>query len=79
MQKQFDQAITPNHLLAYCLHPTYRGQNLTQVQVAHELFLAKDPDLMARLCSFQVEADPFVKSLFSDSCVGKLKPGVDNS
>jgi hypothetical protein len=78
VQKRFDQAITPNHLLAYCLHPTYRGQDLTseQVQEAHELLLAKDPDLMAHLCSFQAEAEPFLKSLFHDSCVGKLKPGV---
>jgi len=78
VQKRFDKAITLNHLLAYCLQPTDKGQVLTrqQVQVALELLIAKDPDLMAHLCRFQAEAEPFLKSLFHDSCVGKLKPGV---
>ena len=31
---------------------------------------------LAHFCSFQAEAEPFLKSLFHDSCVGKLKPGV---
>ena len=41
-----------------------------------DIVIAKDPDLMTHLCSFQAEAEPFLKSLFLDSCVGKLKPGL---
>jgi len=42
--------------------------------VAYELLLTKGPDLMANLCSF--EAEPFLRSLFHDNYVGKLKPVV---
>jgi len=50
-----------------CLPPPAKLQS--KVQVAHELLLAKDPDLMAHLCSFQAEKEPFLKSLFHDSSV----------
>jgi len=78
IQKRFDHAMTPEHFLAYSLHPKYRGQNLTsdQVQAAHELLLTKNPDLLAHLCNFQTETEPFLKSMFHDSCVGKLRPSV---
>ena len=61
IQKRFDQAMTPNHFLAHCLHPKYRGRNLTVEQLlgAHQLLISKDPDMMPHLASFQAESSPF--------------------
>ena len=45
IQKRFDQAMTPNHFLAHCLHPKYRGRNLTAEQLlgAHHLLISNSP------------------------------------
>lgn len=78
IMKRFTQAMTPEHYLAYALHPKHRGEKLTQEQLesAHELLIRKDPELLPQLCSFQAETAPFLKSMFHDSVVSKLKPSV---
>ena len=78
IQKRFDQAMTPNHFLANCLHPKYRGRHLTPEQLlsAHQLLLSKDPNMMLNLCSFQAEAGPFPVTMFHEACINKLEPSV---
>ena len=68
----------PNHFLANCLHPKYRGRHLTPEQLlsAHQLLLSKDPNMMPHLCSFQAEAGPFPVIMFHEACINKLEPSV---
>jgi len=76
--KDRNDLIEPLDLTTYRLDPTYTGRNLTtdQIQMAHQLILTKDPHIMAHLCRFQAEAEPFLECCFVTVVLGKLKPGV---
>ena len=73
VQNRFDQVITPNHLLAYCLYPTYRAQDITprQVHVAHELLIAKDPDLMANSTASRLRQSHSLSHYFTTVVLGR--------
>ena len=68
----------PDHYLACSLHRKYRGERLQpdQIEQAHALRIAKNPDFLVQLGSFQAETEPFLKSMFHDACIEKLEPSV---
>lgn len=66
VQKRFDQAIQPCHLVAYMLHPKYAGKHMTmdQVVTAKVWLTDRDERYLGAAISFQAEADPFPHSFF---------------
>jgi len=76
VQHRFNQAMTPHHYLAHLLHPKYKGQNLhpEHIEIAQQLLISKNSDMMVDLCNFKSEALPFLPSMFHISCIGKVEP-----
>jgi hypothetical protein len=76
LEEQFSQAITPSHFLAYYLHPKHKGEKLKpeHIESAQQLLVSKNPELLADVCYFHTEADPFPKTMFHTSVIDKLSP-----
>ena len=68
VQKRFKDAITPEHLTAYMLHPKYRGENLTDEQHkdASTWLVNHYPSFITTFISFQAKAAPFPSTYFLD-------------
>ena len=65
--KRFNEAILPCHLVAYLLHPTYRGSRLTQEQreVAYQWLTAKDPEYLSAAIAFDTKSAPYPATFFN--------------
>ena len=75
---RFNQAMTPFHFLAFCLHPKYRGRGLNkeQLESANELVTSKWHGVVSDLCAFQAETDPFPQHMFKETFLEKVEPHV---
>ncbi|MEO0901481.1 MAG: hAT transposon family protein [Bacteroidota bacterium] len=69
--KRSKQALTPEHFLAYLLHPRYKGEKLNadQLEQAHELVMEQDPDFMADVMAFNAQERPYLKTMFVPSAI----------
>ena len=75
VQKRFDEAILPCHLVAYMLHPKYAGEHLTktQIEVAKEWLVTRNETFLTPVISFQAQAEPFPASFFK-AVAREMKP-----
>ena len=87
VSKRFKDAITPEHLTAYMLHPQYRGEKLTDEQ-RQDVSVWLNPSFIATFISFQAKAAPFPGTYFSEEATsispntwwqGVVACGVDPS
>ena len=78
LKNRFQCAVTPHHILANMLHPKYRGSRLNseQKEIGMQTILAKDPNFLPVMCSFQAESSPFPKSMFAEQCLQNVTPVV---
>lgn len=67
--KRMNQSITPAHLVAYLLHPKFKGEGLTEIQKEdarswlHEI----NPEFLNYVVSFKAQGAPFPKSYFTQT------------
>ena len=71
VKKRCQQAITPEHLLAYALHPKCLGAKLRDDDfiIVHDTLSNIDDGLMATFIALQARDEPFPKSFFTDAAV----------
>jgi hypothetical protein len=69
VESRFSKVIQTEHLVAYCLHPTYQGSELTpkQQETVANWIIAKDPSYLAPLMAFQARESPFLPAFFNDT------------
>lgn len=74
VNKRFKQAITTEHLVAYKLHPKYRGEKLTadQQEEVNNYLIQKDASFIESVISFQAKAAPFPPSFFTDNAINTV-------
>lgn len=67
--KRFDEAVTPNHLLANMLDPRYLGRNLTvdDENSAEGVIAEINSDIMPLLYAFAAKGQPFPAHFFEDT------------
>lgn len=66
VQHRYNQSITSIHLLAYLLHPSYNGENLSREEreQAEEWLRTRKPDFIPLFLSFLAKDAPFPASRF---------------
>ena len=75
-QKRFDKAITPSHLLANIVHPSYRGKSLTDIEYSTGMDLAatEHNSIVPDLINYKPEAVPFQSFMFQQNVMNTVKP-----
>jgi len=65
------QAILPEHLTAYKLHPEYQVPKLSaaQTEVVNEFLVSKNPTFIAELITFQAKSSPYPKAFFTEAAL----------
>ena len=78
VDKRMKQAITVEHLVAYKLHPKYRGQDLTAQQETevHDYLFNHNVAHIATLIAFDAKASPFPAAYFKEEAVASTQPAV---
>lgn len=71
VKKRFSQSILPWHLLAYLLHPKYRGEYLSyeQKEKARECLQKINPSFLSYAVNFELKEKPFQNTLFSEQVI----------
>lgn len=71
VKKRFEQAISHWHLVAYLLHPKYRGENLNYEQKEKaRAFLQKiNPSFVTNAINFELKEAPFPVTHFEDQVI----------
>lgn len=66
---RYNQAITPAHLVANLIHPTYRGKSLIddEKDTALEYASQKWPSIMPMIIKFQAQSRPFQACKFTEA------------
>lgn len=69
--KRFKQAILPEHLTAYKLHPEYQGAKLSaaQTDVVNDFLVSKNPAFITELITFQAKSAPYPKAFFTETAL----------
>ena len=69
IKARFLQAIQPFHFVAYILHPTFRGAQLShsQREEANQWIMAQHPEFLPLLIAFDTQSAPFPQSFFSEA------------
>lgn len=69
VEKRFNQAILDEHLVAYMLHPKYRGENLSaeQLENVNRWMVEKDPSFMSFMVNFETKSSPFPPTFFMET------------
>ena len=69
IDRRLKQTLTAEHFVAYKLHPTYKGEKLTddQLQIVHDYLTERDPEYIATLIAFEGKAAPFPAAYFKES------------
>ena len=71
VKRRFEQAISHWHLVAYLLHPKYRGENLNfeQKEKARALLLKINPLFVTDAINFELKEAPFPVTYFEDQVI----------
>ena len=71
IDKRMKQAITVEHLVAYKLHPKYRGTLLTDDQLAsvNDYLASRNDSYIATLIAFDAKSNPFPAVYFNDNAI----------
>ena len=69
LTKRIKQAVTPEHIAAYKLHPKYRGEKLSteHLNILHEYLQQQNPDYIASLIAFEGQSLPFPPAYFTET------------
>ncbi|KAK2166100.1 hypothetical protein LSH36_42g09129 [Paralvinella palmiformis] len=69
--RRLKQAILPEHLTAYKLHPEYQGAKLSaaQTEVMNEFLVSKYPTFISELITFQAKSSPYPKAIFTEAAL----------
>ena len=69
--KRFKQAILPEHLTAYKLHPEYQGAKLSAVQTdaVNDFLVSKNPAFITELMTFEAKSAPYPKAFFTETAL----------
>jgi len=85
IKARFLHAIQPFHFVAYILHPTFRGAQLShsQREKANQWIMAQHPEFLP-LIAFDTQSAPFPQSFFSEAMLKQSpilwwKPVLKNS
>lgn len=67
IQERFKKVV--EHIVAYALHPTYQGKDLSPIQQEEVLtwMLERNPTFLQPLMAFQAQEAPFIPAFFSES------------
>ena len=78
IQKRFQQWLKPVHLVAYGLHPVYRGDKLSadQDNEVHAWLEDRNPAFVGPLLLFEAKDAKLPKALFSETSTSAVKPGT---
>lgn len=76
VMNRFNQAILPHHMFAYLMHPTYKGERLSneQKETARKWIEEKNSDLLPAVIFFETESGPYPMTYFNDSIRKRLDP-----
>ena len=77
IQRRFQQWLKPVHLVAYKLHPEYRGDKLSadQDNQVHTWLEERNPAFVGPLLLFEAKDAKLPKALFSETSTSAVKPG----
>ena len=78
IQKRFQQWLKPVHLVAYKLHPVYRGEKLSakQEDEVHTWLEGRNPAFVGPLLLFEAKDPKLPKALFNETSTSTVKPGA---
>jgi len=76
IKARFLKAIQPFHFVAYILHPTFRGAQLSdsQREEANQRIMAQHPEFLPLLIAFDTQSASFPQSFFLEEAMLKQSP-----
>ena len=75
-KKRIQQALSAHHFLANVMHPSFRGQSLTdkEAESAIELAATQHEAIVPDLIKLKAQSLPFTKYMFADNVIKGVKP-----
>ena len=71
VQRRKKQALTPEHLVAYTIHPKYQGQLLNgdEMEIVNQWLMDKNPEFISTIIAYRAKSMPFPHSFFTESAI----------
>lgn len=78
-KKRIQQALSAHHFLANVMHPSFRGQSLTdkEAESAVELAETQHEAIVPDLINLKAQSSPFPKNMFADNVIKSVVSQAD--